>query len=54
MRIAEVNPQPDWALSIVAEDGRLDLLDVAPCLDDKAFEKFGSSQNIVESCGCNG
>ncbi|MBN1928675.1 MAG: DUF2442 domain-containing protein [Chlorobiaceae bacterium] len=38
MRIAEVHPQPDWVLSIIAEDGRVGLFDVTPYLEFEAFE----------------
>jgi hypothetical protein len=30
MKIEEVNPQQDWMLSIVTEDGRVGLFDVSP------------------------
>ncbi len=38
MRIAEVRPQPDWVLSIVADDGRVGSFDVSPYLGYEAFE----------------
>ena len=38
MRIKEVRPQPDWTLSIVADDGRVGIFDVRPYLGDEAFE----------------
>jgi hypothetical protein len=37
MRIIEVSPQPNWVLSIVAEDGRIGTFDVSPYLKDEAF-----------------
>lgn len=40
MRIAELHPQPDWVLSIVAEDGRLGSFDITPHLEDEAFEEL--------------
>ena len=40
MRIAEVHPQPDWVLSIIAEDGRVGLFDVTPYLEYEAFEEL--------------
>lgn len=40
MRIAELHPQPDWVLSIVAEDGRLGRFDVTSYLEDEAFEEL--------------
>ena len=38
MRIAEVRPQPNWVLSIVADDGRVGSFDVSPYLQYEAFE----------------
>ena len=38
MRIAELCPQPDWILFVVADDGRAGKLDVSPFLKDEAFE----------------
>jgi len=38
MRIAEVRPQPNWVLSIVADDGRVGTFDVKPYLRYEAFE----------------
>lgn len=38
MRIAEVRSQPNWRLSIVADDGRMGTFDVSPYLGDEAFE----------------
>lgn len=38
MRIAEITPQQNWVLSIVAEDGRTGEFDVSPYLTDEAFE----------------
>ncbi len=40
MRIAELHPQPDWVLSIVADDGRIGCFDVTPYLEDEAFEEL--------------
>jgi hypothetical protein len=37
MRIAELTPQPNWILSIVAEDGRVGTFDVGPYLQYEAF-----------------
>lgn len=37
MRIAEVRPQPNWVLSVVAEDGRVGTFDVGPYLQYEAF-----------------
>jgi len=38
MRIAELRPQPDHVLLIVAEDGRTGHLDVGPFLQYEAFQ----------------
>lgn len=38
MRISEIRPQPNWVLSIVAEDGRVGHFDVSPYLEYEAFE----------------
>ncbi|MEW6481633.1 MAG: DUF2442 domain-containing protein [bacterium] len=38
MRIAEIFPQPNWVLSIVADDGRTGNFDVSPYLEYEAFE----------------
>ena len=38
MRIAQVRPQPNWILSVVAEDGRVGEFDVQPYLSYEAFE----------------
>jgi hypothetical protein len=37
MRIIEVNPQPNWMLSVIADDGRTGSFDVSPYLADEAF-----------------
>jgi len=37
MRIAELRPQPNWVLSIVADDGRVGSFDVSPYLEYEAF-----------------
>lgn len=38
MRIAEISPQPNWVLSVVADDGRMGNFDVRPYLEFEAFE----------------
>jgi len=38
MRIAELSPQPNWTLSIVADDGRVGTFDVSSYLQYEAFE----------------
>jgi hypothetical protein len=48
MRIAEVRPQPDWVLSITAEDGRVGLFDVTPYLEYEAFEELRDHTEFVK------
>jgi hypothetical protein len=38
MRIVELSPQPNWVLSIVADDGRIGNFDVSPYLEYETFE----------------
>jgi hypothetical protein len=38
MKIYEIIPQPNWILSIVAEDGRVGNFDVSSYLKDEAFK----------------
>ena len=38
MRIAHISPQPNWLLSIVADDGRVGSFDVTPYLELEVFE----------------
>jgi hypothetical protein len=45
MRIKEVRPQPNWILSIIAEDSRVGDFDVAPYLE---FEAFAELKNAEE------
>lgn len=37
MRIARLNPESEWVLSIVSDDGRVGLFDLRPYLNDEAF-----------------
>ncbi len=48
MRIAEVHPQSNGLLRIVAEDGRLGFFDVTPYLQDEAFEDLRNSQQFLK------
>jgi len=45
MRIAELHPQPDWVLSIVSEDGRVD---VTPYLEYEAFEELRDHGEFIK------
>ena len=38
MRIAELQAEPNWVLSIVTDDGRIGRFDVSPYLQYEAFE----------------
>lgn len=38
MRIAKLSPQPNWVLSIIADDGRIGTFDVSPYLEYEAFQ----------------
>lgn len=38
MRITELHAEPNWMLSIVADDGRVGRFDVSPYLQYEAFE----------------
>ena len=48
MRIAELHPQPDWVLSIVADDGRVGSFDVSPYLGDEAFEELRNPDEFMK------
>ena len=48
MRIAEVHPQPDWVLSIVAEGGRVGRFDVSPYLEFEAFEELRNHDEFMK------
>jgi hypothetical protein len=45
MRIVELKPEPNWTLSITADDGRRGHFDVGPYL---AYEAFGPLRDPVE------
>lgn len=48
MIIAEIRPQPNWVLSIVAEDGRVGSFDVSPYLGYEAFEYLRDHNEFVK------
>jgi len=48
MRIAELRPQPDWVLSVVADDGRIGTFDVSPYLGDEAFEALRNHSEFTK------
>ena len=48
MRIAELKIQPNWILTVVAEDGRLGQFDVGTCLQDEAFEALQNQSEFAK------
>jgi len=48
MRIAEIRPQPNWVLSIVADDGRVGCFDVRPYLQYEAFEDLRDHSEFMK------
>ena len=48
MRIAELSPQPNWVLSIVADDGRVGIFDVSPYLGYEAFEDLRDHSEFMK------
>ena len=48
MRIAELRPQSNWVLSIVADDGRIGSFDVSPYLEYEAFEDLRNPDEFMK------
>ena len=48
MRIAELKIQPNWILTVVAEDGRGGHFDVSPYLQDEAFEALQNQSEFAK------
>lgn len=48
MRIVELHPQPNWILSIVADDGRVGHFDVSPYLNYEAFEALRDPREFAK------
>ena len=48
MRIAEVYPQTQWVLRVVAEDGRMGYFDVSPYLEYEAFEELVNHREFMK------
>ena len=48
MRIAELNIQPNWILTVVAEDGRVGQFDVGPYLQDEKFEALQNQNKFAK------
>ena len=48
MKIAELYPQANWTLSIVAEDGRVGSFDVRSYLQYEAFEELRDPSEFMK------
>ena len=48
MKIAEVQPQPNYVLSIVADDGRVGSFDVSPYLEYEAYEDLRDHSEFMK------
>ena len=48
MGIAELKIQPNWILTVVAEDGRVGHFDVSPYIQDGAFEVLQNQSEFVK------
>lgn len=48
MRIAELNIQSNWILTVVADDGRVGHFDVGPYLKDEAFEALQNQNEFAK------
>jgi len=48
MRITELRTEPNWVLSIVADDGRVGRFDVRPYLQYEAFEALRDQNQFVK------
>ena len=48
MRIAEVRIEPNWVLSVVAEDGRTGQFDMSPYLQYEAFAALRDQDEFMK------
>jgi len=48
MRIVELQAQPNWVLSVVADDGRVGRFDVSPYLQYEAFQALRNQSEFVK------
>jgi len=48
MRIVKVEAEPNWVLSIVADDGRIGRFDVKPYLQYEAFEALRDQNEFTK------
>ncbi len=51
MRIVELHPQPNWVLSIVADDSCVGSFDVSPHLQYKAIEDLRDPDEFMKVYG---
>ena len=49
MKIAELKIQPNWILTVVAEDGRVGHFDVGPTFKTKRLKRFKIKANSKKS-----
>ena len=48
MTIADIHPEPNWLLTIVADDGRVGSFDVRPYLEYEAFKALRSQNEFLK------
>ncbi len=48
MKLVEVRPQPNWTLSIIADDGSIGVFDVRPYLNNEAFEELQDPREFAK------
>ncbi len=48
MRITRLSPQPNWILSVTADDGRVGSFDVSPYLEYEAFEDLRDPEEFLK------
>ena len=48
MKIRNILPQPNWILSIVADDGRIGNFDVSPYLKYEAFQDLQNHTEFIK------
>jgi hypothetical protein len=48
MRITELRIQPNWIMTVVAEDGRVGHFDVSPYLQDEVFEALQNQNEFAK------
>lgn len=48
MRIVELTPKPDWTLTVVSDDGRVGIFNVAPYLEFEAFAELKNHNEFMK------